>query len=136
MPNINEMFPSKYLKAADLPEGGVVVTMGQVIREEIEPGKPMYVLHFQGKDRGLVLNKTNANMIGHIFGGQTEGWKGHQITLVKEPVSFQGKIVDAIRVKPAQSFPEGGPDVMPPQQQAPQAAPQTGSEGFDDDIPF
>ena len=99
--DINTLFPSKYLKAEDIPAGGVVVTMNNITQEEIEPGKFKPVLHIQGKDKGIVLNKTNAMMIAHLYGPNTDSWPGKQIQLVVEPVQFQGNIVNAIRCKPS-----------------------------------
>lgn len=96
--NINDQFPSKYLKASDLQGRQVTVKMGRVEEEKIgDDQKP--ILYFQGKDRGVVLNKTNANNIAAIYGCETEDWYGKEITLVEAMVDFQGKSVPAIRMK-------------------------------------
>ena len=58
---ISSAFPSKYLKAADLQDKQVTVRMSHVETETIgDDDRP--VLYFQGKEKGLVLNKTNANV--------------------------------------------------------------------------
>lgn len=96
--NINDQFPSKYLKASDLQGRQVTVKMGRVEEEKIgDDTKP--ILYFQGKDRGVVLNKTNANNIAALYGYETEDWYGKEITLVEAMVDFQGKSVPAIRMK-------------------------------------
>lgn len=96
--NINGAFPSTYLKAADLSGRRALVTISHVKMEDIgDDHKP--VLYFAGKDKGLVLNKTNANAITEITGtDETDGWRGKTIVLYVAKVDFQGKRVDAIRV--------------------------------------
>lgn len=95
--NINAAFPGTYLKAGDLQGRRVTVTMSHVNIEELG-GEHKPVLYFEGKERGLVLNKTNANIIAELHGPETDDWVGHKITIYPARVEFQGKIVDAIRV--------------------------------------
>jgi hypothetical protein len=96
--NISGAFPSTYLKAADLQGRRVTVTMAGVRLEDIG-GEQKPILSFVGKDKGLVLNKTNANMIAEITGSEeTDDWKGQAIVLYPTKTDFQGKRVDAIRV--------------------------------------
>ena len=118
---LNDMFPSSYLKCEDLKGRKVTLTIQDV--EVIELGgerKPL--ITFQGKDRGLVLNKTNANYIAEILGSRdTEDWRGREITLKPAKAEFQGKLVDCIRV-------HYDPNAAMP---VPSREP-----GEDDDIPF
>ena len=94
----SEAFPSNYLKASDLNGRAVRVTIESVSMEKIGDDRKM-VLHFVGKDKGLVLNKTNANRIVEAVGSdETDDWEGTRITLYACKVDFQGKRVDAIRV--------------------------------------
>ncbi len=68
---INEAFPSNYLKAADLQDREVTVTMADVKMEKLgDDSRP--VLYFRGKEKGLVLNKTNANNIASRYGDDTD----------------------------------------------------------------
>ena len=99
---ISAAFPSDYLKAADLQDRTIRVTMSHIKLEQIGQGdkqetKP--VLYFQGKEKGLVLNKTNANTIAAVYGDDTDNWEGAEIDLFPAMVDFQGKSVAAIRVK-------------------------------------
>ncbi len=56
-------------------------------------------LFFVGKDKGLVLNKTNFNVIADITGeADSDDWPGKRITLYATKVDYQGRRVDAIRV--------------------------------------
>src|ERR1700743_2333999 len=87
--HIDSAFPSKFLKASDLQGRSVTVKMGRVEQEKIGDDMKL-ILYFQGKEKGVVLNKTNANNIAAIYGGETEDWYGKEIHLVETMVSFQG----------------------------------------------
>lgn len=100
--NINDAFPSKYLKAGDLPEDTAqVVTIEKVQIEEIgreKQRKP--VIHFEELDKAFVCNKTNAKSIARITGTEEfEDWTGTKVALYRTEVEFQGDIVESIRVK-------------------------------------
>jgi arabinogalactan endo-1,4-beta-galactosidase len=97
---ISEAFPSNYLKAADLQGRNALVTIARTEYEMIGNDKKL-ILYFQGKEKGMVLNKTNANNISQIYGDETDDWKGGEIILFEAMVDFQGKTVPAIRVKAA-----------------------------------
>ena len=131
MPNINDAFPSNYLKAADLQGRSVAVVIDRVEFEAVGQKKEMKpILYFQGKDKGVVLNKTNANKIMQLTESPvTEEWKGHAICLYPTETSFQGEMVDCIRVK---AVPPGArPQRTPPPEPDPPPVPMTES-----DIPF
>lgn len=113
--NINGAFPSNYLKAADLQGRRALVTISHVTMEDIgDDHKP--VLYFAGKEKGMVLNRTNANAIAEITGGEeTEAWTGKAIVLFSTKVDFQGRRVDAIRVdRPAPGQAAAAPPPPPP----------------------
>jgi hypothetical protein len=95
---ISAAFPSNYLKAADLNDRNVMVVMDRVEMEDIG-GDHKPILYFQGKDKGLVLNKTNSNNISAIYGDDTDEWTGRQIVLYPAMTDFQGKTVPCIRVR-------------------------------------
>jgi hypothetical protein len=95
---MSEEFPSKYLKAADLQGREVRVTMQNVEREKIgDDTKP--VLYFKGKDKGVVLNKTNAGTISDAYGDDSEDWFDQPLILFSVMVDFQGKVGPAIRCR-------------------------------------
>jgi len=101
MGNIYDAFPSKYLKASDLQGRQPIVTIDRVEYEEVgkqRDRKP--ILYFANKDKGMVLNKTNANKVIAITGSAvTEEWQGAAVQLFVAQVEFQGDMVDAIRIK-------------------------------------
>lgn len=132
MANINDAFPSNYLKASDLKGSQPLVTIDRVEFEPVGRTKEMKpVLYFVGKEKGIVLNKTNANNIANLSGTpETDQWHGVRIRLYSTHVEFQGETVEAIRVKAAP--PNGAtPHAVQPPPPTPAPVPLT-----DDDIPF
>ena len=109
---IGSAFPSKWLKASDLPDGKFIsVTIERVELEKVgmdsEDDKP--VMYFVGKSKGLVLNKTKANAISAAYGEETEDWSGRPLQLYATEVAFQGKMVASIGIK----IPKGGAAAAP-----------------------
>ncbi len=115
---ISTAFPSEYLRATDLQGHQVPVKISRAEMRDVGDGqKP--VLYFEGKERGLILNKTNSNIIAAVYGDETEEWKGEEIVLFETMVDFQGRQVPAIRCR------------IPPRK--PQKPPH---EEINDEIPF
>jgi arabinogalactan endo-1,4-beta-galactosidase len=141
--NINTLYPSQYLKAADLQGKAVTVAIKAVIMEKIGSDvKP--VLYFQNKEKGMVLNKTNGMTIAQAYGPDTENWTGGSIVVFPAYVDFQGKQVEGLRVR----IPERGAQAVAPVRvapnardramaaQAPVAEAPPYDDGLDDEIPF
>jgi hypothetical protein len=123
---VSDAFPSNYLKATDLQGRAVTVKIDRTEMEKIGDDRKL-ILYFIGKDKGMVLNKTNANNIAYIYGDDTDMWHGNEITLFEAMVDFQGKTVPAIRIRAPQKQhrqPESGR--QPPQQAA----------ELNDEVPF
>jgi hypothetical protein len=103
--NIFAEFPSKYLKAeADLEDGEVInLTVAEYKRETLGQGsdaetKP--VLYFKETKKGLVINKTNAKTLAKLYGGETDGWIGKPISLIRMDVQYPGgEMGPGMRVK-------------------------------------
>ena len=119
--DINQAFPSKYLKASDLEGQRATVTISSATQEELG-GDLKVILYFQGKEKGMVLNKTNAYTISAMYGPITDNWIGRQIELFATMVTFQGQPVPALRVAPSMQQ----PPQQAPQQNTYQAAQQAG----------
>jgi hypothetical protein len=141
--NIESAFPSKWLKAADLQGRTIRVTIRTVLMEAVGGGsdqKP--ILYFQGKERGVVLNRTNAVMIAHYYGQDTDQWPGREVELYTETVPFQGRMVSALRVRVPSGAPAPvrAPDPPPQTYRQPEPPPPTHAGGYgamiDDEIPF
>jgi hypothetical protein len=95
---ISDEFPSQYIKASDLGGRDIRVTMGRVEREKIGTDNKL-VLYFKGKEKGLVLNKTNAGTISDAYGDDTEDWYDQPLILFSVKTDYQGKVVDATRCR-------------------------------------
>src|SRR5262245_60963299 len=125
---VSEAFPSKYLRAADLQGKNVSVVITGAEYEQIGEDNKI-VVYFQGKEKGLVLNKTNANNIAAVYGDDTEDWTGGDLILFPAMVDYQGRTVEAVRVR------------VPPRKAASKSpaapAPTNGGERghLDDEIP-
>jgi len=126
----DDVFPSKYLKASDLPEDGspYLVTIEKVDMEEIGTKKDKKpVITFEESNRGMVCNKTNWKTIAKIIDSEdSDDWIGKKISLYRAEVEFQGEMVESIRVSLKKD------KATPP----PAAAIKGKKEGEDEDIPF
>ena len=102
---ISGAFPGDYLKAADIGNNKVKATIAScemcTVGEEDKP-----LLRFKDKERGLVLNKTNANILAQELGDETDNWIGADLLLYSAKVNYQGNIVDGIRVEVSAQAPE------------------------------
>ena len=117
---ISTAFPSNYIKASDLNGKPWPLTIRTCVLEELGQGndkeeKP--VLYFAKAQKGLVLNKTNANVIAAAYGDDTAGWTGKSVEVFPTQVEFRGQLVDGVRLRIK-----------------PDAAPM--ADALDDDIPF
>lgn len=100
--NIGQAFASKWLKSSDIGDDDLVLTISDVVIETVGQGeqeeqKP--VVYFTETDKGLVLNKTNADSIAKLHGPETDEWAGKRIALFATEVDFGGKQVLALRVR-------------------------------------
>jgi len=132
---ISTSFPSEYLRAADLQGREITVLIDRVEIRDLG-GDPKPVLFFEGKSRGLVLNKTNGNVIADVYGDETDDWTGKPVVLYEALVDFQGRRVPAIRVRVPRR-----PDVAaPPPARRPAPPPVEPTRAreptVDDEIPF
>ena len=100
MPKLSQLYPSKWLTAADLPEEGIIVTIVDVTIEKMTDGVEKPVLHFSEVEKGLVCNKTNAKAIEKMYGDDTDDWTDERISLFPTYTDFGGEQVECIRVKP------------------------------------
>ena len=121
--NINDIFPSKFLKAADLKGREPTVVIERLEMEQLGEQRKL-VIYFQGKEKGLVCNRTNADRIAYMYSPDTDGWIGKEITLYADMVTFQGRTMEALRVKPPKKYNAAKP-----------AAPPPATEPFADDVP-
>ena len=129
----SEAFPSNYLAASDLRDQEATVSIKDVAIEEVGRDKDRKpVLYFKGKEKGLILNRTNANTIEAVFGDEMDDWIGAEIILYPTMAEFGGKQVAAIRVK----MPRRKPVASAPDRSRDNQNPPADRGAMDDEIPF
>ena len=118
-----------YLKQEDLQGKAIKVVISSVDLEEIkdqDTGKTekKLVMHFEGKEKTLIVNKTNCETLEQITGTDDyDAWAGWQVVLFSDPtVKFGGKTVGGLRIRVASTV------VKPP--------PPPVADDEDDAIPF
>jgi hypothetical protein len=101
MATLNDLFPSRYLKAHDLQGHEPVVTIARVACEPMGKTRDVKpVLYFAGKAKGLRLNKTMAVAIAAIAGSDdTDRWPGTAVQLFTTTATFDTRTFPVVRVK-------------------------------------
>jgi hypothetical protein len=131
---IGDAFPSNYLKAdEDVPEeGDLVVTVSRTEMATLGQGrdaKEKAVLFFKEVKKGLVLNKTNWQLIAKALGSDdTDDWEGRRIALYSTDVEFKGEFTRGIRVRAKEPKPANG--------KTKPAKAAVAEEDLDDDTPY
>lgn len=100
MPSAKEMYESdsNYLKAEDLGGREIPVTIEKTEVIELNEKHKLF-LSFTGKEKGLVLNKTNQAVISNQYGDDYSLWAGQSIILFPTVTDYEGKTVDCIRLR-------------------------------------
>lgn len=143
MPMMDDVYGGNTLKAEDLPQNfRAVLTVESVSVQEFENREDKsrtdkkLVLRFQGKDKGLALNVTNANMMAEITKSRDyDHWPGHAVTLFRTMTDYAGKRVPALRL----DYPNangGGAPAPRPAAPPPPPPPPPQFQATDDDVPF
>jgi len=128
---------SEFLKAADLPQQGMVrVTINNIGevnfgKDGVENIKP--TIGFVEMEKKLSLNKTNTLAIAQVLGNEMEDWRGQQICIYATTTDFAGETVPCIRVDMPREVVSLS-DV--PDLGNPALAVGNTSHPLDDDIPF
>ncbi len=98
--NMNDLYPSKYLKAEDITQP-LLVTISGLAQEEVGQSRDRRpVLYFSELAKGLILNKTvYIEIANHLGQEDTDNWRGGKIQLVRGMTQFQGKPIACIRTR-------------------------------------
>ncbi len=110
----SDVFPSKYIKVADLNGGEVEATVSSVEWERVGDDEKA-VVYFKGnKVKPLPLNKTNFEAIEAIAGDEeTDNWGGSRVVLFPTTTKMHGVLTPCIRLRgqsiaePPRVSPEG-----------------------------
>ena len=143
--NFQKFFPSKYLNAVDLEgQGDVNIAIRSLAEESVQgsdgttDNKP--VLRFEGTEKGLILNRTNAETIARLYGNDIENWTGKRIVLyVEHGVQAFGKVWDVVRVRGSVPNESAGTAASPSSSSTPQpahASPDDSPELTEGALPF
>ena len=103
------LFPYEYLGSHNLlPDEELVVKIikigeeevGRKVRKKGEKDKEILpVVYFEGDVPKMVLNKTNAAIIGKLYSPYTDQWIGKYIQIFSAEVNAFGEKVTALRVR-------------------------------------
>ena len=143
----NEAYPSKFLASADLIVNGqvkkIAVTFEAIVPEKITGNdggtetKP--VARFVGKDKRMVINKTNWGRIAELLGSDdSDDWVGKAVVLSVVKVTMKGKLVNGLSVI-GRPKPGSVPPPPPPPPPLHEEEVDVDTESFqadDDDVPF
>lgn len=104
--SFDELVPSnsKYLSKSDVGEDGLILTIRGFRMETLKSDdgdEDKMVMHFMEDMKPMVLNRTNAQLVGVATGAKTAGdAKGKQVVVFNDPtVGFGGKITGGLRIK-------------------------------------
>ena len=96
---------SRYIKTDDLKGREVLVVVDRVEEHEIEGNdgekQDKYVLYFQNKEKGLVMNVTNTEAMVNGFGDESDAWTGKDVMLF----SVQTPMGPGLRIRPLSDKP-------------------------------
>ncbi len=103
--HVDLLYPSRYLRGADLMGRDATVTIAAVTVEEVaraggvKERRPC--VRFEGKEKSWIMNRTNAKTVAKLYGKFTDAWVGKRITLFDDPtVRFGPEVTGGIRVRP------------------------------------
>lgn len=89
---VSDIFDSKYIKSADL--NGRQVKVKIAATEVIQLGDPPQTkinIYFEGKQKSLVCNRTNAMILADTLGPDTNNWIGAEIVISARRTMYKGQ---------------------------------------------
>lgn len=117
--DVRSMYDSEYVAAWDLQGKDQVVTIAKVIPGELSKAGTSKkdraaIVFFEGRAKGMVVNKTNRKLIAGIVGSyKAKAWVGATIAIYPTTCSFGPNTVDCIRVRPTAPRGRGAPAAAP-----------------------
>ncbi|MET4037407.1 hypothetical protein ABIB94_007159 [Bradyrhizobium sp. JR7.2] len=99
--DFDDLYGSKYFSAPDLHGETWLRRIGKVALVELKEKdgsiKRKYLVYFDGVEKALVLNKTNAQKLATAYGKDHSKWIGMEVELYAEMTTL-GK--EGVRVRP------------------------------------
>ena len=109
---LNEMFPSKWWHADDLPPAGKDVLITAVQKEKVGFDQVVKnILAFKGEEKRLILNVTKARRLYEILSGpngegsDSSDWVGKRIKMVPASIQIGAETKKTILIDPAGKSP-------------------------------
>jgi hypothetical protein len=138
--DLNQVYGSKFLSAADVGDQKIRTEIEQVWKEHLRNGdgtkRVRFVVRLSGIDKPMVLNMTNINALIDKLGRNPANWKGAPIGIYVDPnVTYGGKRVAGLGLRvlgPVSTLKPVAPPVSPEPPQHDGA----GIEDMSDSIPF
>lgn len=106
VPNVAQMFPSKFISGDDLAASGPkTLTIQRIYQDEAvnNEGKKstVWTIQFAEARKPMILNKSNAKTIAKIYGStEANDWIGKRITIMHRVGMAYGDIKNLVTVKP------------------------------------
>lgn len=100
--NVNDIFPSKYLKAHDLGGKSFTLTIRAASLEKVGHGQEQELklaIAFEKATKMMLINRTNAMIIASLYGPETDQWIGKAVIVYSARVKAFGAWHDALRIK-------------------------------------
>jgi hypothetical protein len=139
----DDVFPSRYLKAADLEGQSLTVMIERAPLEMLQnpEGKEQSktVLYFKGHKKIFPLNVTNWDSVVDITGEHdSDRWPGHRIELYPTTTKMGAQTKACIRIRPPAQpeLTKQKPVAPKPPKKGGAAAKPTLAEELDDEVPF
>jgi len=105
-----EAYHRNYWNAQDVPPGGIHMTIATITLEDVngdaKPQSMKPVLYLHGEERGIVVNKTNGEILRQSFGDNVEDCIGGEVKISQGRVMFQGRLVPSITLIPVSKSPQ------------------------------
>src|SRR5262245_8508793 len=144
MTSFDDWYPSAYLRADDVIDKPMVLTISSIQPEMMQDGKQKPVVFFKEDKRGLVLNVTNKNFLVMLTRSKNPADAiGLRVSLVAVEAEYQGKPCMALRLRrppaageAAQPQPQPKPPKPEPAKRSRPLSKKSGDEGLDDEIPY
>jgi hypothetical protein len=129
----DDVFPSKYLKAADLNGKARVLEIAEAPLETLKNAsgeqQQKIVLYFVGESKRLPLNLINWDSVAEIGGEDTDDWPGARIEIFPSTTQMGGKTVPCLRVRKPRTGKAAPRVAEPPPNEDP-------GDGMADEVPF
>jgi hypothetical protein len=100
---VKDMIESKYLRKEDFDEDQIC-TIKTLKLEDLgkdNAKEERWILYFREYPKGMVLNVTSIRVLEAAYGDESDLWVGKKVTIYVDPnVSFQGRVVGGLRLRP------------------------------------